>query len=229
MDSTKLFWAASNSGVLSPSRPYFSRKWPRSVMSWLTNEDLTLWIEGALGIISISAVRFEVTRMSYGRSHRGSPASWKIDWNVRMSCIESSSCRQSSPSLTMTAAKSHPGLVPCGDRLRMRSFLSAHFSPYTSIVDVASPSSSAGDRLFARTVVGVSPEPEGDASVPLGPLSRLRVWPSAISLCLSLAAVTADVAPDCSFPWYSAPDTMVAIGDECGGSVCCSAMCNKAS
>lgn len=39
---------------------------------------------------------------------------WKMSWKARMSCAASSSCRQSSPLLTMTGRRFHPLRLPWG-------------------------------------------------------------------------------------------------------------------
>ena len=216
-------------------------------------------MDGALGIISISAVRLEVTRMSYGRSHRGNPASSKIDWNVRMSCMDSSSCLQSSPSLTMTAARSHPARAPWGDRLRIRSFRLAHFSPYTSVTPafgteagVATPALpfSLLSSLFLLLTgpVGVASESEVPATSPFAwfafcagdPAADPSTDPDAepgadAERCEPLATSSASPSRgrsrsrSRSSPWYTAPDSIVAIVAVGGVSLCCWAMCMRAS
>ena len=68
-------------------------------------------------------------RTSKGRSQRGSPESAKTDCSFEMICTAISSCRQSSPLLTITGRSAQRGDRPCGESCRRRATFAAHFSP----------------------------------------------------------------------------------------------------
>ena len=52
----------------------------------------------------------------------------KMAWKAAMSCAASSSCRQSSPDLTMTGLKAQPARLPWGLALLTRAHFSANLN-----------------------------------------------------------------------------------------------------